>query len=243
MKNKLAIFLLAHSLTFASNQEISMFIKPGDPLLQKVVAEVQKQQIATQEIQEIIDQMFVVAGGERGSTEKRGLVGLAAPQIGVAKRIILVDVGVDDTRKEWGELRVYINPEIIWKSSEEIIGREGCFSVDRHVVGLVPRASSIKIVALDRFGNLIEEEFSGFTARIFQHEIDHLNGVRFPDRIDNEGALHLIKPDQYLDYRKHWENWPVTCPRQVWLNMKEDKPYDLPLRDVVFQDSSSTEVH
>ena len=136
--------------------------------------------------------MFDIARGERTDPEAKVMVGLAAPQIGISKRIILVDIGVDSDRKNLGELTAFINPEILWHSEELVDGREGCFSVDDRVVGVVPRSKSIKIRAYDREGNLVSLELADFTARIFQHETDHLNGIRFPDRVGEGGKLQWV---------------------------------------------------
>lgn len=124
-------------------------------------------EILSEETQSLIDQMFEIARGEREELKDVVMVGLAAPQIGIAKRIILVDVGIDGKTKELGELKAYINPQIIWSSSETVEGKEGCFSVDGHIVGIVPRALVVEVAAYDRQGNPIQAQFSGYTARIF----------------------------------------------------------------------------
>ena len=209
---------------------VSIFTPPGDALLTRRAQEVPPEDILSDETRAIIDQMIEVAGGERADIGKRVMVGLAAPQIGISKRIILVDVGIDSSRKNFGELKIYINPEITWYSEEKEEGREGCFSVDSHVCGVVPRSSAIKISAFDRQGNPVEAEFSGFTARIFQHEIDHLNGIRFPDRVGPAGKLHWVEANEYPDYREHWAIWGNTCPWDLWEAMKTGKPYASPTK-------------
>ena len=204
-----------------------MFLPPHDHRLNETSIEIPISEIRSKETQDLIDWMFKLSHGERGEPSKRGLVGLAAPQIGVFKRVIIVDIGVDTKRTEWGELKVYINPRFLEKSPELVIDREGCFSVDSHVCGLVPRSQWIKIAAFDRDGNEIVEEYADYTARIFQHEIDHLDGKRFPDRVGQNGMLHWVEPDQYPEYRIQWENWPKIFPWEGWINMKEGKPYSM----------------
>lgn len=199
---------------------LPVFTPPDNALLRMPVPEVPLEEIASEEIQSIIDQMYSIAKGEREDLENRVMVGLAAPQIGIAKCIILVDLGVEADRKNLGELKAFINPKIVWASEEKIEGREGCYSVDRRVLGIVHRAARIKVIAYDRHGNYLSEEFSGFTARIFQHEIDHLQGIRFPDRVGEEGVLQLVEEEEYNEYRKDWQNWPVRCPWTTWLEMK-----------------------
>ncbi len=216
-------FLFICHFAAAQEKTMSIFTPPGDPSLCSVAEKVVIEEITSEEIQGIIEQMYAIARGERGDTEKRVMVGLAAPQIGISKRIILVDLGVQATRRELGNLEVFINPEIVWYSEDQIEEREGCYSVDRHICGIVRRSAKIKIQAFDRKGNRLEKELSGFTARIFQHETDHLNGIRFPDRVGPQGRLHWVKEDQYPEYRDNWETWPVSCPWKVWIDMKAGK--------------------
>ena len=207
----------------------SVFTPPGDFSLQMRAEEVPESEILSEETQSMIDQMFLVARGERDdSGGKRVMVGLAAPQIGCSKRIILVDIGIDRNRKELGSLVAYINPEITWYSEEIVEDREGCFSVDSCVLGIVPRSEKIRLKAFDRHGMPISEEFSGFTARIAQHEVDHLNGIRFPDRVGPEGKLHWVEESQYAEYKTNCENWDCRCSWDVWVAMKNGEPYPSP---------------
>lgn len=201
------------------------FLPPHDSRLKERSSEVPEDMILSKEIQDLIDHMFKVAAGERGDPSSRGMVGLAAPQIGVFKRIILVDIGVDTKRRTWGEIKIFINPRIIEQSSDTHIDREGCFSVDSHVCGLVPRATWIKVAYLDRDGKAQCEEYTDYTARIFQHEIDHLDGIRFPDRVGQEGQMHWVEPDQYPEYRQSWQHWSVLFPWEGWIAMQEGEPY------------------
>jgi peptide deformylase len=194
-------------------------IEPAHPMLQDIAEEVPVEAIQSKEIQEVITDMLAIAAGERTDIEKLIMVGLAAPQVGVSKRIILVDVGVTPQRKEFGTLRVFINPKIIWKSEEKEEGREGCFSVPRELVGIVPRHLAVQVTAFDRKGNPINERFEGFTARIFQHEIDHLDGLRFPDRVGKEGKLHWVKEEDISRYREEPANWSHSCSWNEWLDI------------------------
>lgn len=207
---------------------MSVFTPPADPILMMKAAEVPLEEIVSDEIQGIIERMLIIAGGERTDPSKRSMVGLAAPQIGIPKQIIIVDTGVDANRSAFGELEVFINPKITWYSEELIEGREGCFSVDERVLGIVHRAATIKCTAYDRQGNFISKEFTEFTARIFQHETDHLNGIRFPDRVGEEGVLQWVEEDQYPEYRKNWKEWPVRITYDTWRAMKSGLPYPKP---------------
>jgi peptide deformylase len=174
--------------------------------------------IASPDTQWIIDEMLDLANGLQGDKKKRTLVGLAAPQVGISKRIIVVDI-TSTGMGEKPDLRVYVNPTITNRSSTTEIGREGCFSTG-NICGIVDRSSDITIEAYDRQGNQLTEQYSGFTARIFQHETDHLDGVRFPDRITDDINLHWVEPDQFGDYREHWRDWDIHCTRQTWEAMK-----------------------
>ena len=109
-----------------------------------------------------------------------GSVGIAAPQVGNFERIVIVDVSAKLNIKHHGHLRL-INPEIIhWKGST--VGREGCMSVPDYI-GNVVRAKNIKLSAMDEYGVQHEYEMSGYEARAVQHEIDHLEGLLFLDRL------------------------------------------------------------
>ncbi|MGR6835717.1 peptide deformylase [Syntrophomonas erecta] len=99
-------------------------------------------------------------------------VGLAAPQIGVSKRMIVIDTG--------NNLIELINPNITSMEGEQI-GSEGCLSLPG-VVGLVPRAQKVCVTGLNRSGEEVEIEASDLLARAFQHEIDHLDGILFTDK-------------------------------------------------------------
>ncbi len=121
-------------------------------------------------------------------------VGLAAPQVGISERLIVVEYG-EDTEDENGEivegpkkLYVLINPEIVKTSEEKELGVEGCLSIPA-LVGEVERFSKIQVKGLNRRGQPTKVKAEGWLARIFQHEIDHLDGVLYPDR-----AVRVWKP-------------------------------------------------
>lgn len=108
-------------------------------------------------------------------------VGLAAPQVGVLRRAVLViETNVPEDEEE--QLIELINPEIIETSGEQY-GPEGCLSVPGEY-GLVKRPMDVKVKAQDRFGRWFEIQGTGLTARCFCHEIDHLEGVVFTERCD-----------------------------------------------------------
>jgi peptide deformylase len=193
-------------------------VLPHSAILNKKAEPIPETKIRSTETQWLIREMLSIARGEQGDTSKRTMVGLAAPQVGVGKRIIIVDITSTGMGEE-PDLRVFINPEIIDRSIQTEEGREGCYSTG-NVCGVVERASSVTVKAYDQFENKVEQTFDGFTARIFQHEMDHLDGIRFPERIMNDDKLHWVEPDQFGDYRKRWSNWDVLCTRQTWEKIK-----------------------
>jgi peptide deformylase len=109
-----------------------------------------------------------------------GAVGIAAPQVGWFQRVLIIDVSGRRKTKSHGHL-ILVNPEITeWDGFA--IGREGCLSVPDYT-GNVVRAERIKLDALDRDGNALHFDMEGFEARAVQHEMDHLDGLLFLDRL------------------------------------------------------------
>lgn len=123
----------------------------------------------TAELQALIDEMFAIMYKSNG-------VGLAATQIGVDLQLTVIDP-VGDKKLQL----VLVNPEII-EAKEFVKKEEGCLSVP-HYYDAVQRATKVKIRALDRHGKPFEMEDSGKLAHIFQHEIDHLNGILYVDKL------------------------------------------------------------
>ncbi|MDM8564398.1 peptide deformylase [Candidatus Halobeggiatoa sp. HSG11] len=124
-----------------------------------------------------------------------GSVGIAAPQVGEFKRIVIVDVSTKANIKHHGHLRL-INPEIVhWKGFA--VGREGCMSVPDYI-GNVVRAKNIKLLAMDEYGIQHEYEMTGYEARAVQHEIDHLEGMLFLDRLVSRRHDLLQRENRHL---------------------------------------------
>jgi len=120
-------------------------------------------------------------------------VGLAAPQIGVSQRVIVVQLPEDDEELEAGKLFALVNPEIAEASAECEAGEEGCLSVPGFV-GEVKRATAVRLKAQTVNGRPIRMDVKGYLARVFQHEIDHLDGVLFIDRVEGPDKLRRITP-------------------------------------------------
>ena len=124
-------------------------------------------------------------------------VGLAAPQIGLSDRLIVVEYyeRAEDEEKEDAPKKVWavLNPEIIKASEEKLMGVEGCLSIPG-LVGEVERHAAVQVKGLNRHGKPMKIKADGWLARIFQHEIDHLNGVLFTDR-----ATRVWKPQDEVE--------------------------------------------
>ncbi len=124
--------------------------------------------------------LSIIQDMEDTMAEGPGAVGIAAPQIGQTIRAIIVDVSSRKKITHHGHL-VLINPEIIaWEGMK--IGREGCLSVPDYT-GNVVRAEKINLIASDTEGNPLSFEMDGYEARAIQHELDHLDGLLFLDRL------------------------------------------------------------
>jgi peptide deformylase len=120
-------------------------------------------------------------------------VGLAAPQVSVSSRLVVVEYAQDEEEGgEAGPKKLYVvaNPEIVLASEEKEIGIEACLSIPG-LVGEVERHSKIVVKGLNRFGKPVKITAEGWLARIFQHEIDHLDGIVYPDR-----ATRVWKPKE-----------------------------------------------
>ncbi len=117
-------------------------------------------------------------------------VGLAAPQVGVSKRLVVIDCG--------DGLIELINPEIIAAEGSEV-GIEGCLSCPG-VYGEVERSATVKVAALDRFGKKIWVDGDGLLSRALQHEIDHLDGILFLDK-----ARRLLEPSEVEEMERREE--------------------------------------
>ena len=145
----------------------------GDEILYKECKPVKEM---TQRVEELIEDMFETMYENNG-------VGLAAPQVGILKQIVVIDV--DD-----GNQYVLINPEIIETSGEQT-GEEGCLSVPGKW-GIVTRPNYVKVRALNEEMEEFEIEGEGLLARAFCHEIDHLSGHLYVDKV--EDGLHDVEP-------------------------------------------------
>lgn len=152
-------------------------IKMGHPLLLARAKEVEN--FGTPELDSLITDMKDTMAALNGA-------GLAAPQIAVSLRIVIFGVSDNSRYPDVDAVpeTVLINPEISIIGSERESAWEGCLSIP-HMRGLVPRYTSIRYRGHDAQGNLIERDAHGFHARVVQHEVDHLDGVLYPFRVED----------------------------------------------------------
>ncbi|EEF44768.1 peptide deformylase 1A, chloroplastic [Ricinus communis] len=175
-------------LGLGENKKMSLpdIVKAGDPVLHEPAREVDPDEIGSERIQKIIDDMVKVMRRAPG-------VGLAAPQIGVPLRIIVLE----DTTEYIGyapkeetkaqdrrpfDLLVILNPKLKKKGNRTALFFEGCLSVDGFRA-VVERSLEVEVSGLDRSGQPIKVDASGWQARILQHECDHLDGTLYVDKM------------------------------------------------------------
>ncbi len=156
----------------------------GDPILRQKCKKVGK---LTKDLRTLVDDMVDTMNDANG-------IGLAAPQVGAPLRIIVAQIP-DDVEEEpaAGKLFVVYNPEIV-KSSGEHFPEEGCLSIPGYVAN-VRRAFNVVVTGKDRRGRDQRLRASGRLAQIFQHEIDHIDGVLFIDRLDSLDELRKVERD------------------------------------------------
>ena len=151
-------------------------MKTGHPVLKQIAEPVE---FVNKKIRQLLDDMAETMYKTDG-------VGLAAPQVNVSKRIIVLDDG-------HGLIEV-INPEIVKKEGSQV-GLEGCLSVPE-LFGDVERYDKIEVHGINRNNKKIKIKAEGFLARIFQHEIDHLNGILFVEKLVNPNEIFIHKKEQ-----------------------------------------------
>lgn len=139
--------------------------KYPDPILRKVAKEISD---FDDDLKKLADEMAKVMYEDDG-------IGLAAPQISKSIRILVIGKGN-------GDYKAYVNPEITYFSKDSKSSEEGCLSLPK-IFGYVSRPKKIHIKYQDLDGNKIKEKIKGFDAVVLQHEIDHLNGILFIDRV------------------------------------------------------------
>lgn len=165
----------------------------GHPGIRQGTEPVSSEELHSQAIQRLIDDMVETMRDADG-------VGIAAPQVHVSKQIIAIEVSPENPRypnHPAVPLMVLLNPMIIDHAETMEEGWEGCLSVP-DLRGLVPRWTRVTVSGLDREGQDVALDAEGFFARVIQHEVDHLNGKVFLDRLpDLQTLTHLREYEQF----------------------------------------------
>ncbi len=155
----------------------------GHPVLRTRARTVDKTELKSPALQHFIDSMVDTMHEYSG-------VGLAAPQVHESVRVFVAML--DGDGRGDGDAVVFVNPEITVKGDQTVEGWEGCLSIP-DIRGRVPRAQHIVVTALDRHGKRFELELKDFSARVVQHETDHLDGVLFFDRMKAMDSLTYLE--------------------------------------------------
>jgi peptide deformylase len=121
-------------------------------------------------------------------------IGLAAPQVGVLQRFFVVELPEDEENEQPRETYILFNPEIVKGSGEEI-GYEGCLSIPGYI-GEVARSEQITIKGLNEKGRPVRLKTEGYLARVFQHELDHLDGILYTDRLTDPETFQPVEAGQ-----------------------------------------------
>ena len=161
-------------------------VKVPDPVLRQKAKKVPK---VTPAVQKLLDDMAEAMRAAPG-------VGLAGPQVGALKRVIVVEVQPDEEEPEAqsGFYRL-VNPEIMKSSKEMEEGPEGCLSIPGYQ-GDVDRHVWVEVRALEYSGRPFRVKARGYLARVLQHEIDHLDGILFLDRLTSPDKLYKFEPQE-----------------------------------------------
>ena len=166
----------------------------GNPLLRVVARDLSPEEIRAPETRRLVDDMIDTMHHEAG-------IGLAAPQVGESVQVAVIEIDAESARypgqKAFG-LRVFVNPRITVLDPEEQGYWEGCLSVP-NLRGFVERPRRIRVDYLDLDARERSIEAEGFLATVFQHELDHLQGVLYVDRIRDMTKLATIE-----DYLRYW---------------------------------------
>lgn len=157
----------------------------GDPVLRK----------KSRKVTRFDDNLRDLVEGMVETMRESAGVGLAAPQVGVLERVIVLEVPEDEDEPGSGQMHVVINPKITRASDDKVDGNEGCLSIPGYV-GEVTRHDIVTIRGQDLKGRKIRVNANGFLARVFQHEIDHLEGVLFIDQLTAPDRIWHVEEGQ-----------------------------------------------
>ena len=167
----------------------------GNPVLRKVANPVPRDKISTAEFQQLLDHMIRIMRETRG-------VGLAAPQVGVSLQVFCMELTerhltllgperTADLQMTKLPLAIVINPHLTITNDKTITREEGCLSVGGYV-GCVARATAVQVKGINRHGDDVQHDLIGWSARIAQHEVDHLRGVIYIDKMTTGSFRSMV---------------------------------------------------
>lgn len=219
-------FYLFLTITYLNAVDNLAFIPVNDQRLCEEAQPILQEEILSQSTQSLIDAMLKLAGycaNPKRYRSTEALMGLAAPQVGQMKQIILINTTSPDELQQGAkpQFDIWINPHIISESEKTQRCHEGCYSVPSCYVGIVDRPVKISIEGFDRLGNKMTKEYTKNLASVVHHEIDHLKGIRFPERLHSEKEIDVIYTlEEVLSYRKEWRRWKNKASLDQWKQMK-----------------------
>lgn len=184
-------------------------LEPTDERLREVCQDIPLSELRLKHTQQTIDRLldFVFARNNKGKShnnKKPTIIGLSANQVGVMKRICVVDLAI--RRKGQSEIHVMVNPHITWWSKTKVQRMEGCVNLPG-VWGFVPRSMRIDVEYFDRWGNYYQMRARGWAATLIQHEVDHLNGLLYIDHLPDPTKALSVSGREYVAYRKDPKRW------------------------------------
>ncbi len=182
----------------------------GDPVLRKRAHKVNR----------FNDDLATLVQDMAETTRYSNGVGLAAPQVGITARVIVVETPLDEDEPGSGRLYAVINPRIARASQEMVDGLEGCLSIPGYM-GEVTRHAAVTVKGQDLKGRKMRFKVQGLTARSFQHEIDHLDGVLYIDKLTSPDHIWCVGggEEEEAEVRNETsELSPAECPLE-WVQM------------------------
>jgi peptide deformylase len=166
----------------------------GNPVLRATARELRPEEIGSEELDHLLEDLVA-------TMHKEGGIGIAAPQVGVSVRAAVIEIELESERYPESpqfDLEVFLNPTVTVLDQTEQSYWEGCLSIP-DLRGLVPRPRRVRVDYTDARGEAKSIEAEGFLATVLQHELDHLDGILFVDRVRDTTKLATIE-----DYRRYW---------------------------------------
>lgn len=191
-------------LDFIQGKKATKIRQIGDPILREIAKPVERAAFISPDFKHLIDELI-------HTMRKTNAAGISAPQIGIPLQVIAFEVTGHDIKlamKKYGSkgvskmqmtlcpLTVFVNPKVKFLDTKTVTMRESCLSVE-NLSALVPRVREIKVEGLDRSGEFLEMHATGWTARIIQHEVDHLNGNLYIDTM----TYKSLKNEKWQQYK------------------------------------------